>query len=227
MRRFLVVALVVGLLGGSLVGPVEAKKKKKKKKGPVAVDQTYFLRNTADSGCAAEALQLLLEAGDAGPNCGSTFSGLVNEVLSRAFGGPCAPATPAGTACGTITYQAGEGLPLVLDASKKITGKIFVMSYRGSSANPGGLTAGPTTFNMTLRGDSGGEEKQIGTFSADYTVTPAQGIYEVPFEIEVDPKLDKATFTTLFVDLFNRGVAPLHGFYQVNTSTIVIPTWKK
>lgn len=226
MRRFLVVALVVGLVGGSLVGPVEAKKKKKKK-APVAVDQTYFLRNTAESGCAAESLQLLLEAGDAGGSCGSAFSGFVNEVLVRAFGGPCTPATPAGTACGTITYQAGEGLPLVLDASKKVTGTIFVVSYRGHSANPGGLTAGPTTFSMTLRGDSDGEEKEIGTFTADYTVTPAQQVYEVPFEIEVAAELDKAEFTTLFVDLLNRGVAPLHGFYQVNTSTIVVPTWQE
>lgn len=216
MRKALTTGLVLALIVGAFMVPAEAAKKKKKKKAPapVAVDVTYYLRNTADSGCAAESLQLLLEAGDAGGSCGSALSGALNEALIS-----------TGDVPGSITYTAAEGIPFVLDASKPITGKIIVLSYRGHSANPGGLSAGPTHFVMTLMGtNAAGEELALGTFESEYIVNPAQQAYEVEFEIETPAELDKTEVTSLVADLYNRGFAPLHGFYQVNTSTIVVPT---
>jgi hypothetical protein len=191
---------------------------------PVAVDVTYYLHNDTEGGCAAEAYTLRLAKPEAGTNCGSTLSGAPNEILIGATGEPCDPSGLAG--CGTITFNATEGVPFVLDATKEISGTIMVMSYRGAAENPGGLGAGPTTLVVTLAGDSAGETKEIGTVSVDYTVTPAEQVKKVDFAIQPDAALNLAEFTSLSMGLYNRGVSPLHGFYQTSTgeSLLKVPT---
>lgn len=226
VKKPLITLVAVGLIAATLAGPAEAKKKKPKPPTAVQMDQTYFLVNTNESGCASEGMLLMLNPIETGGSCGSYFGGPVNTALSQSGGRACTPEIPTqGSLCGMISYSAGEGLPVVLDATKKITGTIFVSSYRGAAQNPGGLSGGPTTFNMQLTGTVNGEEKTVGTFSSDYTVTPDKQIYEVPFEIALDPALDKAQVTTLLVDFWNTGPAALHGFYNVNTSKIVLPVW--
>lgn len=227
VKKPLVALLALGLVGATLVAPAQAKKKKPKKPPALAqVDQKYYPVNQNESGCAAEGMLLMLTPGEAGGSCGSTVGGAPNTVFTQASGKPCTPDSPVGSLCGTISYTAGEGLPMVLDASKKISGTIYVSSYRGAAQNPTGLSAGPTTFNMLLYGTVNGEEKEIGTFTSDYTVTPAQQEYEVPFEITIDPALDKGQVETLGVDFWNTGATALHGFYAVNKSFITFPTWK-
>jgi hypothetical protein len=54
-------------------------------------------------------------------------------------------------------------------------------------------------------------------------VDPTKYDYEVPFEIEIPAELDRATLTTFGVDLWNSGPTVLHGYYQVNTSHVVVP----
>ena len=234
MKKPLIAMLSIGLVAATLVGPAEAKKKKPKKppvSAPAQVDQKYFLVNANESGCAAEGMLLMLAALETGGGCGSYFGGPVNAAFSQATGAPCSPATPVGSTCGAITHTAGEGLPVSLDATKKITGTIEVASYRGVSSvngveNPAALAAGPTPFHMNVSGTVDGELKALGHFTSNYTVTPDKRLYEIPFEIALDPSVDKAELTTLSVDFWNTGAAALHGFYNANTSFVVLPTWK-
>lgn len=213
MRRFLVVALVVGLLGGALVGPVEAKKKKKKKKKAAPVEVTYWFSNTS-GGCAAEAYNLVLTEPTEGTNCGSLFAGL-------AWG----PASSAGQAS-PIVYYAVEGVPFLLDASKKITGAIQVSSRSVQGAVF--LGAGQATTVGTVSGTTGGDAKELGTFESTYSVTPTQGVYEVKFEIEPPKEFNKTEFTSLEIGLHTEGTSVNHGFYRTANpaSSIIVPTLK-
>ena len=217
MRRTLIVALMLGLLAGSIAAPVEAAKKKKKKPAePVATPVTLFFSNTS-GGCTDDAYLMVLTEAAEGSNCGTALSGPGNELLFRAGQDPDA-----------IVYNASEGIPFILDATQKITGKIQVASHSGAAQNPGALGAGPTTLVAELSGSSDGASKVLGTIEVPYVVTPAQKVVEVLVEFQPPPELDKAEFTTLSISLYNRGVAALHGFYRAvaPASTLTIPTWK-
>lgn len=231
MRKPLIALVAVGLVAGAIAAPAQAKKKKPKPKPPVSapvqMDQKYYLVNLNEGDCASEGMLLMLGQVDVGGGCGSLFAGPVNSALVAGTQGVCTPGTAAqGPICGTIRHTAGEGLPVTLDATKKIKGTIFVASYSGVSQNPAGLAVGAATFHMRLVGTVNGEEKELGTFSADYTVTPDKQVYEVPFEIALEGALDKAELTSLATDLWNTGPAAVHGFYETNTSNIVLPIWK-
>lgn len=231
MRKPLIALVALGLVAGAVAAPAQAKKKKPKPKppasAPVQMDQKYYLVNMNEGDCAPEGMLLMLDQIDVGGGCGSLFAGPVNTGLSTGTGGICTPDTPVQSpVCGSITHAAGEGLPVTLDATKKITGTIFVSSYTGTSANPAGAGAGAATFHMRLTGTVNGEEKELGHFTSDYTVTPDKQLYEVPFEIALDASLNKAELTAFAADLWNTGPAAVHGFYETNTSNIVLPIWK-
>jgi hypothetical protein len=231
MRKPLIALVAIGLVAGAIAAPAQAAKKKKPKPkppaAPVQADQKYYLVNLNDGDCAEEGMLLMLDQIDVGGGCGSLFGGPANTAFDAATGDVCTPDTPVQSpVCGTISHHAGEGLPVALDATKKITGTIFISSYTGASENPAGLGVGAATFNMRLSGTVNGEEKELGTFSAEYTVTPDKQVYEVPFEIALDAALDKAELSTLVMDLWNTGPAAVHGFYETNTSNVVLPIWK-
>lgn len=210
MRRFLVLVLVVGLLGGSLATSVQAKKKRKK---PAQVEVTYWFANTS-GGCAAEAYTLVLTEATEGSNCGSLLAGL-----------PWAVAETAGVAS-PITYYAAEGVPFVLDATNKITGTIQVSSRSVAAGAPLFLGAGQATTIGVVTATTDGEAKELGMFESTYTVTPAQGVYEVEFEIEPPAELDKAEFTSLEIALHTEGSSVNHGYYRTvdPASSINVPT---
>ena len=220
MKKLLVAALAVGLVGSSLVGPVSAAKKKKKPKppvaAPVATPVTMFVSNPS-GGCTADAYLMVLTEPTEGSNCGSRLAGLPNELLIQAGQAPAA-----------IVYNASEGIPFVLDATKKLTGTIQVATTSGVAENPVGLSAGPTTLVIEISGDVGGEIKPLGTAEIDYTVTPTQKVFPVDFEIELPSDLDKAKLNTLSVSLYNRGLTVNHGFYRAvePASKVIVPTWK-
>lgn len=237
MRKPLIALVAIGLVAGAIAAPAQAKKKKPKKPkppvtAPVQADQKFYVVNLNESGCAAEGMVLMLTPTETNTGCGAYTGGPANTAFVETGGTACSPEIPTqGALCGIITHTAGEGLPATLDATKKITGTIQVASYRGVSSvegneNPLALGAGPTTFNMRLYGTVNGEEKELGTFTSDYTVTPDKRLYEVPFEIALDPALDKGQLSGLAVDFWNTGAATLHGFYNANASYIVLPVWK-
>lgn len=212
MRKFLAVALAVGLLGGSLVGPVEAAKKKKKL---VATPVTFWFAN--DSGACTDdaAFVLKLTESTEGSNCGNRFHGALWDVAVAAGSTP-------------YTYNAIEGVPFILDATQKISGTIQVSSQSIAAGVPVYLGAGQATTIGAINGTTGDESKELGTFESTYQVTPAQGVYEVKFEIEPPAELDKAQFTGLSISLHTEGMSVNHGYYRVAdpASNFTVPTWK-
>lgn len=207
MRRLLVIALLVGLVAGSLATPVAAKKKKKKK--PVPVEMTLWFN--AEGGCG-EATTLRLTEATEGSNCGNNpWYGVAWDV-----GESNGLATP-------YTFYAVEGLPFVLDGTKPIVATVQVSAYVSS---PVGSGVGEARLVGTLTGETGGDTVELGTAETTYMVTPAQGIYEVVLEFEPAADFDKATFTQFDITLVQNGNSVSHGHYRTvdPASKIAVPT---
>jgi hypothetical protein len=213
---------VLGLIAGSLAAPAGAKKKKKKPPAPVSVAQNYWLRNTSD-GCDPTAYQLLTSDGEDATTCGDHAGGIGNEIMLNAFEEPCEPSGLYG--CGNLTYTAAEGIPLTLDATQDISGMIAVGSWASESGAGNG--AGQATLVIQITGTKDGEPALIGEAEVSYTVTPAQSMYENEFTITPDAALNMAEFTTLELNLLNRGASVEHSWYSLDepASFITIPQW--
>lgn len=212
------------LVGGALAAPAGAKRKPKR--APAA--QTHYLVNANETGCARDGMVLRLSpTNDNAAQCVSASNGAGNEVYTAATGEPCRPnpTSPSGRDCGIETFTADEGLPLVLDTTRPVTGSIFVSPPDLGGGTPR-VSVGPSKLHFEIHATIGGEEDVIGTFtSPEYLVTPTDKATEIPFEIALDPALDKATVTELSLDLWTTGVAPAQ-VYEPNASHLVLPVWK-
>ena len=204
MKKLLILALATGLVAGSLAVGAEAKKKKKL----VSKAVNYYLRS-AD--CTADVFSLSISDGEDSGNCGSFDNGPSQEVFKA-----------AGEEYLEQVWVAADGIPFKLDATKALTGTIYMGSWSGASA-------GSATLDVVINGNSGGESVEIGKASTTYTVTPETNYHEVTFEIDVADDLNKKSFTTLELHTVSRGTAPLHGYYGLETevSYFTMPTLAK
>lgn len=228
MKKTVIAVLAFGLVAGSLVGPATAKKKKPRKPpvtaGPVAVDQTFFLRNVVGE-CDDANYVLLAADGPDEVECGTHFAGGPGVVSSTAADSACDPTGNFG--CNFLTFNAGENVPFVLDATKDVKGLFGIGSWvSGPEGTGNGIGAAEIT--VTLTGTSAGETKTIGTQEFAYNVTPNQGIYEHELSIKPDAALDKAEFTSLELTITFGGAAAEHGWPTLETpaSNFTIGTWK-
>lgn len=194
MKKLLTAALIGGLIAGSLVGPAAAAKKKKPKPKPlVPVERTYFLHWDDDGagGCAGMQHMNLQDTEDPGHGCGPTQQP-AQEVYIATEAQPKIEAA----------WPASEGLPVVLDTTRKVTGEIVVQTD---------IAAPLAAVEVTLTGQTGGELKELGTFtSADFTL-PSTFVTEqpqiVPFEMELPSELNGKTFDSLTLTTAIRKVA--------------------
>jgi hypothetical protein len=214
-RRILVVGLILGLLAGALAMPAQAKKKKKKPKPPalVQVDQQMFLRGDA---CAAEARGLsITDAPDA--ECIYTRSGLLYDA------GEGLPA-PVG-ADPWQTWPAVDGVPLKLDATKPITGEIYVEGLFPLVGDYPGISAGQVSVTVKVIGETGGEEKVLGEFVDQYTAVPGAAPHATMVEITPDAALNGLDFTSLTLHTRIGGPSVGHGVYKLDnpSSFIKVP----
>lgn len=194
MRNKLVVTLVAGLAVASLgLAPAVAAKKKPKPAKLVPANVNFYLR-AADCTADVFSLSILDEEGDG--TCGSLENGAAQEVYA-ATGDPYIEQL----------WIAADGLPLTIDATKPLTGKIYVEPYL--------VSAGEATLDVTLTATLNGEAVEIGKASSSYMVTPATDTYEVAFEIDVPTTLDKQQITSLELHTVSRGQAPGHGYYEM------------
>lgn len=223
MRRMIVLALVVGLVGGSLAVPATAKKKKKKKL--VAVDQTYYLRRDA-CGTASDNPRLSIEDGTDG-SCWAINWGAASDATGEA-GDAGAPVGAAWE-----SYSAADGVPFILDATQPITGEITL--YGGSCATAdacapqGGLAAGNPTFKVIVFGETGGEEQELGQFEESFEVTPDSPTHTSSVSVDIDPSFNKQAFTAFRIEVVVGGqaVGPGGIEYDDPASFITVPTWTK
>jgi hypothetical protein len=198
MKKTIVSALSMALVAGSLAVSAQAAK-------PTGVN--FYLRGP-DCTAAVLGLSVKNEGGDG--TCGGAENGAVNGVSGQ-----------AGQPMVEQSWMAYDGLPLVLDASKPATGKLYITSFVGRSA-------GPATLDVTISVQTGGKSVDVGSATVDYLVTPAQAWVEVPFEIDVPANLNKKKITSLQMRTVARGFAPLQGYYEMENpaSFITIPAFK-
>ena len=164
---------------------------------PVASTRTFYLRRDACGGTAPANLRMTLRTGtDAGDNCGSTYAGLPTEVFAT-----------AGLSTGTTAYPATEGLPMVLDVAKKVTG-----TMKFSADGPVGIAR----VEIWLASDQG----EVGRTTVEKTL---QGdlTYEVPFTFDVAPALAGKTLKSLALNFRIRGVGAMNGFVTLNGASFV------
>lgn len=207
-------SILIGLIlvaGTTIPGPARANKKPRVRAQP---GLTFYLRNETE-GCADSAWQLRLKAGD-GPDCGRLTSGLANELHASATGDRCDLDLGLFSPTCWLTYVAVEGVPFVLDAKRDVTGMIAVKTFCCGDFLPVGSGAGPATLVISLAGHTGRDPKPkvIGQTEVEYTELPNQSVYELEFSLEPDRDLNKARFDTLAIDLWNRGISPMTGFYS-------------
>lgn len=219
-KKLVVVGLVAGLIVGSLGVSAEAKKKKKKK--PVPTPVNFYLQRVPEGSCAEEAsFSLSVEPGEDNGACGDLLFGAPTEIGHQA-GDDQFFTTP-------YRFPAADGVPFVLDATKPLTGTIAVYSTTQAQGVPfpGPAGAGQTTLEVLVTGTSNGEAVEIGNAEVTYDVTPNSHPDPVSFEITLDETLNKATFTTLELTLWNRGTSVFHGHYGTGEqSFITVPTIK-
>ena len=220
-KKLVVLGLVAGLIVGSLGVSAEAKKKKKKK--PVPTPVNFYLQNTPDGACGAEGTHFLsTAAGEDNGACGNHFYGAVGEVAHQTGDDQFF--------ADAYTFPATDGVPFVLDATKPLTATLTVKSASTVQGlvNIGPHGAGQATLEALVTGTSNGESVELGNAEATYSVTPGANPEPVSLEITLDQAMNKVTFTTLELHLWNRGISVRHGYYGTGEqSFITVPTLKK
>jgi hypothetical protein len=148
--------------------------------------ETYYLRG---SGCGAtESFWLSTTTGaDEYDGCG-TIGGLpANEVLFQAGGNP-------------MTFSAQDGVPVVVDASRDVTGTIRAESWTG----PGTPGVGQVVVNVSLTGSTDRDSYVLGsgTFEA---VNAAKDGVQFPFTFNLADELQGAQLTDLTLSVEVHG----------------------
>ena len=199
-KHLLVLALVTGLVAGSM-SIAEAGKKKKKL---VPSTSTFFLRHESDDCSDDTTFTLSLTDGE------DVDCQYLDNVAWPAFG-----FIPG-------AYVAQDGVPFKLDATKTVTGVVSIRSY----AHPVGVGAGPASVTVQLLGTVGEEEVTLGEWTTEYTATPGT-IHTFEYEIEVDDALNKLVFSSLTANVMPDGTTVgLHGVIEHDEppALINIPT---
>ena len=180
MKR-LSLLLSLALLVAALVPAAEAAKKKKL----VPVDQTFYIVWTGTCALSTDKKYANPDEG-----CADPFAGVTGDAAGL---GPWA-------------MQAIKGVPLTLDASKVIKGKISVDSWYLAGADYDVMGTGLAQIDVTLSGESGGEEVVIGELTTEpYVVTPASASYVVEFEMQPAAELTGKVFKSLTLTMEATG----------------------
>lgn len=167
---------------------------------------TFFLRQ---EGCGATSEAGRLDpkrGGDSATGCG-TIGGL-----------PFAEIAGAPEPFSTV----GKGLPITLDASKKITGQLAAGSWYGAGA--GG--AGQVAFDVALTGTTvSGMAIDFGSATVTGTASPGQDVVLVPFTLSVPAGAAGARVKSLTLSLLQRGANVGMSAQQLDgDSYVVLPT---
>ena len=218
MKKALIAGLVMGLVAGSLYAPAAAGKKKRKPPALVQVDQKMFLGAAGDCGTVERSLSV---ADGQDLECWYVRAGAIHDA------GESVPA-PAG-ADPWAQWVAADGLPIKLDAAKRITGEISTAGVCGLLTNvdclPAGISLGQVKLSVKVTGVAGGQEKTLGEFAEEFTATPG-GPHTTAVDVALDPALQGLEFTELSLWTRIGGASAGHGVYKLvdPSSFITIPT---
>lgn len=220
-KKLLALTMITGLVAGSAVA---ADAKKKPKTATVAKTATYYLSYPpGDANCTSAFLST--KQGPTGkPACGNGLVwGAAGEVLIASGQDQT---DLLGLNADKRTYFAADGVPLILDAKKKLTGQLVVKSYVSAGGLAGG--GGAAKVEIAVVGDSKNKEVVLGETTIEYTAQPGAASPTVEFSFDLNDKLNKAKFTSLGLRLRNRGATVAHGFYSTEGDTFIkVPTYAK
>lgn len=201
MRRTLALFLLAAVIGAA--APPATARRPAKAKGR---DRTFYVVPGTD-----------------GKQCAlSTDRDLVDP--SYGCGTPDDAATGMLLGSEPVWFPALDGLPVHLDVSRSIRGKVTVNSrYLVGYLVPGG--AGLAGLEITVAGVAGGEEVTVGSFTTEpYPVTPDDMTYEVEFQIEPEASLHGEALTELRLGLEVTGPNVNHNLYYADgNSTMKVP----
>jgi hypothetical protein len=217
-KKLFSILVAAGLVAGALIAsPVPAGAQ-----DPAESGTKLFLRSTGCPSGEDNVDSLSLEDADEATQCWYTAAGARNDI------GDAAGTSPREAA--TRYWDAVDGVPVVLDATKPITGQIWTSggacAVGGAPCSPAGLGLGEMIFEITFHGTSGGKELELGTFVDTYEVAPGT-VHMVEVQAEIDPSLDGAQLDTLEMRTWQHGASAGHGVINTNGDTssfISIPT---
>ena len=204
LRPVLAVALAAGFLLGTVAHAAEAPK-------TTATSASFFL---AQEGCGATAEpgRLVPKATTSSATGCGTIGGLPLDEAISYVEDAYEPYTTT-----------GKGLPVKLDASKKITGQLAASSWVGAGAG-----AGQVAFDITLTGvDITGKTIDFGATTATGSITPGEEVAVAPFELTI-PGAATKPMKSLTLEVFQRGMNVGFSAKQLDgESYLVLPTKKK
>ena len=154
---------------------------------PIAAQETFYLRG---SGCGAtESFWLSTTTGtDEYDGCG-TIGGLpFNEVLYRTGGAP-------------MTFSAQDGVPVLVDASRDVTGTVRAESWTGTGT-PG---VGQVVVDVSLTGSTDAGDGYVlgsGTFEA---VNDAKDGIQFPFTFNLADELQGVRLSDVTISVEVHG----------------------
>ncbi len=214
MRRRLCLAMLVAVVAGA--APAAG--------APAAPRTTkYFLHiDIVQPGVGEPEYEYYMDTADypdTGDGTGNTANGLLNEVF-----GATGIEEPR-----RDVFSVRDRLPLRLDASRPVTGRIAVEGFEMSSlgqAVPVG--AGQSVLDLELVGTPSGTDDPvtIGSQTVEFLVTPIEPQHVVEVSLDPDDSLRGTTFSEVELIAYFRGASVLTGFYELDdpASYIEIPT---
>lgn len=210
MKRILAVGLTLGLIAAALVGPAHAAKKK-----PTPSSATFFLH--WDPPSAGQESCDGMQHMDLEDTPGDTSCSFIFQPAQEAL-------VASGQEPLSYVWPASSGVPLTLNASKKITGE-FAMK---------GTFRVQTYVEWVLSGSTGGDFVDIASGQTephnagplgDPTGPPGPVILKI--KGKASKKLDKKVFTSLQLMTTIRGYASSYISLDNPGSFITVPTYKK
>lgn len=166
----------------------------------VAGERQFFVRRT---GCTADQ-RLSVEEGAETSGCADSNSNTPLNEVNR---------TPT-------LYNAENGLPLTLDASRSAKGVVTLTSFQ----QPAYAGGGQVIVDVALSGKSGGSTIDLGSTSFNYVAIPTQAPVSTPWTITLPASADGKDLTALTLSLTVRGIHVTHGYVRPNATHLTLPT---
>lgn len=220
MRKLISLAIVGAIIGGMVAAsPASAR--------VVSKSSKFFLRDT--DGCGDANFLSKKDGEDFG--CWQIDSALNEAVIDQA--------ALLDRSVVQSRFDARDGVPLVLDAKKAITGTIY--TDNGSCFDPAldprippidcapvGIGGGRPELDITVQGFVGGREVLLGTQAVTFESIPGDP-HATEVDIELDDALHKKKLTGLSLTLYFSGAALFHSVIELEdpASFINVPTLVK
>ncbi|HVM11554.1 MAG TPA: hypothetical protein VM638_03635 [Actinomycetota bacterium] len=170
---------------------------------PTASTRRFYLRR---NGCGLNQDNTIylsvINATNGGNGCGYTGGwNLVGTVDESGF---------------SDQYQAVDGIPFTLDASRPVAIRVRLSNYQGVSNNLVSLGAGFATLTATLSADGAAGTQTLGSQAVTKTILPTQITYDYDFSFTLPPESEKKDYTGLSLDLSMTGPGVNHGWVMLN-----------